>query len=373
MSGRKLASRVRGWAAMGIVQSADAYEAWLRAQLDGEIVEADLQKKHKRMRAEPFAFLRATYWRWAETILEVCSDLGNAPRALAVGDMHVENFGTWSDVEGRLVWGVNDFDEAAEMPYMLDLVRLATSAVLAEAKGMSAKPVCAALLRGYRSGLEEPEPLVLDQQHEWLRKLVVVPEEERGKFWKKMDPQANATDASPGPRYVEALKAAQPAAGLSLAFWPRTAGAGSLGRPRWVSHAMWRGAPVIREAKAVVPSGWTRKWGGSAALRCQEIADGAYRSPDPWYALKERIVIRRLSPNNRKIEIADLDRPSELVNPDMLWAMGHDLAAIHSASAERDAIAADLDGRKAKSFAADVEAAAEFVRREHKEWKKTPK
>ena len=50
---------------------------------------------------------------------------------LAVGDIHLENFGTWRDADGRLVWGVNDFDEAAEMPYALDLIRLATSALVA--------------------------------------------------------------------------------------------------------------------------------------------------------------------------------------------------------------------------------------------------
>ncbi len=55
---------------------------------------------------------------------------------LAVGDIHVENFGTWRDAEGRLVWGVNDFDDAARMPYAIDIVRLATSAVLAEVRGI---------------------------------------------------------------------------------------------------------------------------------------------------------------------------------------------------------------------------------------------
>jgi len=56
------------------------------------VVEADLRLKHR-------------------------SDLTDAPRLLAVGDLHVENFRTWRDAEGRLVWGVNDFDEVAEMPY----------------------------------------------------------------------------------------------------------------------------------------------------------------------------------------------------------------------------------------------------------------
>jgi hypothetical protein len=44
------------------------------------------------------------------------------------GDLHVENFGTWRDVEGGLVWCMNDFDEVCRMPYTIDLVRLAKRA-----------------------------------------------------------------------------------------------------------------------------------------------------------------------------------------------------------------------------------------------------
>ena len=61
-------------------------------------------------------------------------DLDRVPQILSVGDLHVENFGTWRDSDGRLIWGINDFDEAAVYPYTMDLVRLATSAVLAPGK-----------------------------------------------------------------------------------------------------------------------------------------------------------------------------------------------------------------------------------------------
>ena len=95
------------------------------------------------MRESAFAFLRGNYWRWAETILDVCPDLADAPAVLAVGDTHLENFGTWTDREGRIVWGVNDYDETAEMPYILDLVRLAASAALAATPGqLSLKSIC---------------------------------------------------------------------------------------------------------------------------------------------------------------------------------------------------------------------------------------
>ena len=78
-----------------------AYEKWLGAQLGGDLVEGDLARKRKKMADSPSGFLRATYWRWAETILEVCPDLAEAPPVLAVGDIHLETFGTWRDVEGR--------------------------------------------------------------------------------------------------------------------------------------------------------------------------------------------------------------------------------------------------------------------------------
>ena len=84
------------------------------------MVEADLAYKHERMAKNPFVFLRATFFRWARQIEAVCPELADAPAVLSVGDAHIENFGTWRDAERRLVWGVNDFDEAAEIPYPYD-------------------------------------------------------------------------------------------------------------------------------------------------------------------------------------------------------------------------------------------------------------
>src|SRR5437763_16444928 len=65
-----------GWV-MKIRKSVRAYERWLRAGVKGQLVEKDVERKRKLMRQGPFPFLRATYWRWAETILDVCPDLGN--------------------------------------------------------------------------------------------------------------------------------------------------------------------------------------------------------------------------------------------------------------------------------------------------------
>ena len=85
------------------------------------------------MREGVFPFFRATFYRWVQVWSGICSELVSAPEVLAIGDLHVENFGTWRDREGRLIWGVNDFDEAYPLPYTNDLVRLAASAEIADA------------------------------------------------------------------------------------------------------------------------------------------------------------------------------------------------------------------------------------------------
>src|SRR6195256_6741362 len=128
---------------MNIVKATKKYEAWLALQTP--IVGPDLEIKHEEMAKSVFSFLRATFYRWVQVWPEVCPESYKAPRVLGVGDLHVENFGTWRDSDGRLVWGINDFDEADHYPHTSDLVRLATSALLAAPGGR-------AFLRGRAAG-----------------------------------------------------------------------------------------------------------------------------------------------------------------------------------------------------------------------------
>src|ERR1035441_5256596 len=114
---------------MSIVEATRRFEAWLRRRT--AVVEEDLDYKHEQMGADPFLFFRATYYRWAQLWPEHCPKLARAPDGFSGGDLHIENFGSWSDAEGRLVWGVNDFDEAHPTAFTNDLVRLAVSALLA--------------------------------------------------------------------------------------------------------------------------------------------------------------------------------------------------------------------------------------------------
>ena len=136
---------------MDIHQATAAYEAWLGKRLT--LLPGDVELKHQRMAESPFPFLRATFYRWVQRWPEVCPDLAAAPAVLSVGDLHVENFGTWRDAEGRLIWGINDFDEAYAMPYTIDLVRLAASALLAIKENhlaLAGEDACDAILEGYR-------------------------------------------------------------------------------------------------------------------------------------------------------------------------------------------------------------------------------
>jgi hypothetical protein len=355
---------------MGIIASTRAYEAWLARQLGGAIVRKDLRQKHAGMARSPFEFLRATYYRWAEEILNICPELQTAPAVVAVGDIHLENFGSWRDNEGRLIWGVNDFDEAAEMPYALDLVRLGVSAVVGCPHIRSTRAISNSILKGYVRGIADPRPIVLDHQYTWLRDLVVVPDAERSRFWEKMEKLAKSTKRPPN-EYVRTLTGALPESGLDVRYGARTAGLGSLGRPRWLGIAQWRGGPVVREAKAALPSAWTLPSGRRRQpMYCAEIATARFRAPDPWYRLVGDIVVRRLSPNNRKLDAAEF--PLNLTNRKMLRLMGRELGAVHVGIEDRRAaVQRDIEARDSEWLRSAIHRAAEFVRDEHREWRKS--
>ena len=163
---------------MSFVKDNEAFEEWLASQC--KVVWKDIDYKHHRMEKSAFIFLRATYFRWARKIGDWCPELMDAPPVRSVGDLHLENFGTWRDRDGRLVWGVNDFDEAAEMPYSNDLVRLTASVRFARQAGVfdvKLGRAAAAILKGYRDKLAAGGlPFVLEERHPELFPTNVRPE-----------------------------------------------------------------------------------------------------------------------------------------------------------------------------------------------------
>src|SRR5262249_55675728 len=145
-------------------------------------------------------------------------------------------------------WGANDFDDAAPMPYVLDLVRLATSAALArEESSPTVREICDTLVEGYLCGLKNLEPIILDDENRKMREALVLDEDEREKFWQKL--QLPPEQAGSQPAYEAAFRRCLPQSDTPLAFARRSAGTGSLGRPRFVATVRWKGGKVVREAK----------------------------------------------------------------------------------------------------------------------------
>jgi hypothetical protein len=341
-----------------------AYEAWLAKQCD--VVAKDIKYKHQRMKRSAFIFLRATYFRWARKIGTLCPELMDAPQLLSVGDLHLENFGTWRDADGRLVWGVNDFDEAAVMPYPLDLVRLAASIRLAPGGSISNQAAAAAVLKGYREGLSQPQPALLDDGETWLRPYAVSTGDNSKKFWKEV---AGYPKAAPPRQIADALIASLPKEVEDVHFCSRVKGGGGLGRPRFVAIAFWRGGQVLREAKALVPSAWIWAHGEkSRTSNFLELANGQYRAPDPFLDVRDSFILRRIAADSRKIDLGD--EAGRGLKASLFEAMGFDLASIHAAgSPGAAALRADLKKRPSGWLNAATKTAVAAVRRDFEEWR----
>lgn len=284
------------------------------------------------MRESAFVFLRGTFFRWMQIWPERLPRLDAAPRVIGVGDLHLENFGTWRDEDNRLVWGVNDVDEACQIPYTLDLVRLATSAVLAIREGhlaLSPESACQAILDGYTTSMRRRGfPSVLDG-HELLRSIVFAPHNPKH-YWRKLASHPRATGKVP----TKKLRAHMPDKDAKITIVRRIAGVGSLGRQRFVAIADNGDSCVAREAKALVPSAaaWAR---GEERPKTyiEKLLAHAVRVPDPTYDVSRRWIIRGLAPDCTRIELADL--PKERDELKLLRAMGWEAANMHLGSRRR--------------------------------------
>ena len=357
---------------MNVVKATRQFEDWLGQHTN--LVKPDLRLKHASMKESVFMFLRATYYRWAQMWPEVCPEVAKAPQVLAVGDLHVENFGTWRDLEGRLIWGVNDFDEAFPLAYSNDLVRLAVSAHLAaEARHipLKHKDICDSILDGYTSGLREHgRPFVLEETHDWLRKIAETELRDPVHFWAKMDALPTVKSAAPMSA-IDAIEHLMPAPGIPYRLTHRVAGLGSLGHARYVALAEWHGGKIAREAKALVSSAcyWAKENCGPSEILYQTIISRAVRCLDPFVQLRGRWIVRRLSPHCSRIELADLKAVGQ--ESRLLHAMGFETANIHLGTrSARKTILRHLQRQKPKWLHRATLAMLDAVRADWKDWKK---
>jgi Uncharacterized protein conserved in bacteria (DUF2252) len=108
--------------------------------------------RRSRMAADPFAFFRGA-------AVVMAADLAREPRSgLMVqlcGDAHLLNFGFYGSPELQLLFDITDFDETHPGPFEWDVIRLATSLVLAaRSLGLSDKQQSKVCRRGVRAYAE---------------------------------------------------------------------------------------------------------------------------------------------------------------------------------------------------------------------------
>ena len=136
---------------------------------------AAFRHKYRTMAADPFAFYRGS----ASVFYADMRDRKDpwvderTSRVWIQGDLHAQNFGTYMDGAGRLVFDVNDFDEAYLGHFTWDLQRLVASvALMGWTKALSdddIRRLCSAYLRAY---LDQAKHFVdSDRDHEWSLRL----------------------------------------------------------------------------------------------------------------------------------------------------------------------------------------------------------
>ena len=110
-----------------IVESlTDAFAALMEADA------AAFRHKFRTMASDPHAFYRGSACLFYADVTDADDPYadGRSGRIWIHGDLHVENFGTYLNADGRLVFDVNDFDEAYLGHFTWDLQRFAASLAL---------------------------------------------------------------------------------------------------------------------------------------------------------------------------------------------------------------------------------------------------
>jgi hypothetical protein len=121
-----------------------------------------------RIRADPYSYFRLTNREWTARVCEIfASDPSSQVVVQLHGDAHVEQFAFMKDA-----WGLDDFDDAARGPALIDIVRFLGSIDLAaRRRGWSHDRHRAVdrFFHGYRQGLTDPayrppEPVIVRRE-----------------------------------------------------------------------------------------------------------------------------------------------------------------------------------------------------------------
>jgi hypothetical protein len=367
-----------------IVQSTLGFETWLRGHIT--VRESDLEVKHQFMADGIFMFFRATFYRWCERWYAACPSLANAEQVFAVGDLHIQNFGSWRDGHARLIWGVNDYDEVAMMSFAADLVRLIMSAELAAeetpACDLTLSEICECVREGYSAGLKDaPQPFVLERRHAWLLRLVRAALKEPKFFWRRWlreRTQPVAEDQSPAP-LIARLRQAMPK-DVPIEFREMkkgvTKGLGSLGHQRFFAYTDHHGGPVAMEGKSMAPSAvlWATSKSGKE-IHTDRLLKGPGRPSTPHTSIHEGWLVRPIMSDCGRIDLAELqlEETAQEINFDqerLLFSMGYETANLHQLSKSREELNERLKGLKVGALKQAALTMVELVQEDFKMWRK---
>ncbi|MCY1137763.1 DUF2252 domain-containing protein [Actinoplanes sp. Pm04-4] len=129
----------------------------------GELIAVDpaaFRRKFRKMAASPFAFYRGSASLFYADLTDAYADSSflddRTSRVWIHGDLHAENFGTYMNSSGQLVFNVNDFDEAYVGPFSWDLKRFSASlALIGYQKALSDDDISTLVTEFARSYLTE--------------------------------------------------------------------------------------------------------------------------------------------------------------------------------------------------------------------------
>lgn len=127
-----------------------------------------LKIKLEKMADDLFSFFRGSCHLFHNRLAALGGNIvTNPPLAWCSGDLHVENFGTFEGDNGLAYFDVNDFDEAALAPASWEILRLATSILVAlQSKGIAPDKGQKLALRAVRKYLDE----LGNDQARWLER-----------------------------------------------------------------------------------------------------------------------------------------------------------------------------------------------------------
>lgn len=127
-----------------------------------------LARKYAGMNENAFRFFRGSCHLFYEDLPKSIS-FNSSPTTWLCGDLHLENFGSFKADNGMEYFDINDFDEAALAPCLLDVARLLVSVVIAaeellQTNEVAALELCGSLVGIYADTLKEGRANMIEKR-----------------------------------------------------------------------------------------------------------------------------------------------------------------------------------------------------------------